>query len=319
MVLTAHPDATAFAARFLAQPDDRLGRLVFADWLDEQGGESNTAWADYIRTRAELETLAWNDPALGALSGRAADAAHRVRARLVLRATPWGKLPGLPKLLPPHRCVLRFPDYWDETTGRDWVPRSLADEHRLLPLYADHKDIYLATAHPADAGLHERLTFILNANVYLFGASAPITDRDIEWTYTCTGMAWGPLDPDWCEVPIEAEGIRAVHTLLEAVVAAGVRDVIISGTHSGGPVVYRTAGGWRNGERLTTAQLRLLLGGVRGKLGGGRLPLFPQPLEFTHTQDGRTYHARGHLSGTCPGPRFWFTLTPADPGIGVAG
>jgi uncharacterized protein (TIGR02996 family) len=318
VVPTKHPDATAFAARFLAQPDDRLGRVVFADWLEEQGGESNTAWADYIRTQAELETLAWNDPALGALSERAEAAGRRVRAKLILPAPRPQRLPELLKLLPANRCVLRFNDYWDEPSGRDWLPRSEADTHRLLPLYADERDMFLATRHPADVRLHERLTVTLNANVHLFGTPDPISDDEIGWTYSCTGMMWGPLDPAWCEVPIEAEGVRAVDALLTEVINARVHNVLVSGTHAGGRFVYKTAGGWRSGERLTTDQLRLLLGGVRDKLGGGAIPLFPRSAEFTHTHGDRTYWARGHLSGTHPGPRFWFSLTPLDPGIGVA-
>jgi len=35
-------------------PDDDTPRLVFADWLDEQGGEINTAWAELIRDQIRL-------------------------------------------------------------------------------------------------------------------------------------------------------------------------------------------------------------------------------------------------------------------------
>jgi uncharacterized protein (TIGR02996 family) len=36
-------EAMAFVRGILANPTDRLRRLVFADWLEEQGGESNAA------------------------------------------------------------------------------------------------------------------------------------------------------------------------------------------------------------------------------------------------------------------------------------
>ena len=46
-----HPDAKAFLARIVEDPTDALMRLLFADWLDEQGGQVNTNWAGYIRLR----------------------------------------------------------------------------------------------------------------------------------------------------------------------------------------------------------------------------------------------------------------------------
>jgi uncharacterized protein (TIGR02996 family) len=43
----------AFLAAIQASPDDDL-RLVYADWLDEQGGEASVARAEYIRLSIEL-------------------------------------------------------------------------------------------------------------------------------------------------------------------------------------------------------------------------------------------------------------------------
>jgi uncharacterized protein (TIGR02996 family) len=42
-------DEAAFLAAIRANPDDDASRLVYADWLDEQGGASNEARAEYIR------------------------------------------------------------------------------------------------------------------------------------------------------------------------------------------------------------------------------------------------------------------------------
>jgi uncharacterized protein (TIGR02996 family) len=108
-----HPDATAFAARFLANPTDRLGRLVFADWLDEQGGESNTAWARYLRYMAHAEEEPDSDCVRQAeILGRT------VRARLTLSGVP-GKslLPWLRAFLPPHRLLVRI--------GTTTIPREV--------------------------------------------------------------------------------------------------------------------------------------------------------------------------------------------------
>src|SRR5687767_10837398 len=42
-------DEAALLTAIRANPDDDAPRLVYADWLDEQGGTSNEARAEYIR------------------------------------------------------------------------------------------------------------------------------------------------------------------------------------------------------------------------------------------------------------------------------
>lgn len=59
-------DGDALFAAILAVPDDDLPRLVYADWLDEQGGAENAARAAFIRVQIELsrvpvaEFVPWN-------------------------------------------------------------------------------------------------------------------------------------------------------------------------------------------------------------------------------------------------------------------
>src|SRR5215510_14180756 len=55
-------DESALLAAIRANPDDDTPRLVFADWLDEQGGESNAARAEYIRLGIELARIDEDDP-----------------------------------------------------------------------------------------------------------------------------------------------------------------------------------------------------------------------------------------------------------------
>lgn len=50
-------DADALLASILDRPDDDLPRLVFADWLDEQGNESDAARAAFIRVGCEIAEL----------------------------------------------------------------------------------------------------------------------------------------------------------------------------------------------------------------------------------------------------------------------
>ena len=49
-------DGDALLSAILAQPDEDVPRLAYADWLDEQvvGGESATARAELIRVQIEL-------------------------------------------------------------------------------------------------------------------------------------------------------------------------------------------------------------------------------------------------------------------------
>src|SRR5262245_37728201 len=46
-------DEAALLAAIRANPEEDTPRLVYADWLEEQGGESNTARAEYIRLSIE--------------------------------------------------------------------------------------------------------------------------------------------------------------------------------------------------------------------------------------------------------------------------
>src|SRR4051794_40793063 len=51
-------------------PDDDAPRLVFADWLEENGDENDRDWAEYIRLECEEARLADGDPRREAVSDR---------------------------------------------------------------------------------------------------------------------------------------------------------------------------------------------------------------------------------------------------------
>lgn len=63
----------------LAEPEDDATRLVYADWLDEHGGEKGQARAEFIRVQVELSKAAEGDPRVKKLRARekALWAAHR--------------------------------------------------------------------------------------------------------------------------------------------------------------------------------------------------------------------------------------------------
>jgi uncharacterized protein (TIGR02996 family) len=52
----------AFLARIIAQPADDTARLVYADWLEENGGPADAARAEFIRVQCALARLSDDDP-----------------------------------------------------------------------------------------------------------------------------------------------------------------------------------------------------------------------------------------------------------------
>jgi uncharacterized protein (TIGR02996 family) len=61
---------SAFLNTISEHPADDTARLVYADWLDEQGGEANAARAEFIRTQVLLAQLGEADPLRAALEDR---------------------------------------------------------------------------------------------------------------------------------------------------------------------------------------------------------------------------------------------------------
>src|SRR5438270_1223294 len=60
----------AFLNAIRDDPDDDTPRLVYADWLDEQGGIANAARAEFIRVQVGLARLDETAPARPALEDR---------------------------------------------------------------------------------------------------------------------------------------------------------------------------------------------------------------------------------------------------------
>ena len=54
-------DRAAFIRAIVATPGDDTPRLVFADWLDETGDESDRARAEFIRVQCESASLPAGD------------------------------------------------------------------------------------------------------------------------------------------------------------------------------------------------------------------------------------------------------------------
>lgn len=63
----------AFIQAIREAPDDNAPRLIYADWLEEQGGAARAARADFIRIQCRLDELPDDDPARDRLEDEATD------------------------------------------------------------------------------------------------------------------------------------------------------------------------------------------------------------------------------------------------------
>jgi uncharacterized protein (TIGR02996 family) len=63
----------AFLQAIREHPHDDAPRLIYADWLEEQGGAARTARASFIRAQCRLAEMPDDDPAHDALEDEAAD------------------------------------------------------------------------------------------------------------------------------------------------------------------------------------------------------------------------------------------------------
>jgi uncharacterized protein (TIGR02996 family) len=78
----ANPHERAFLADIIAYPNDDAPRLVFADWLTDQGDEER---AEFIRVQCERASLAAEDP-------RQESLARREQTLLKRNGTRWARL-----------------------------------------------------------------------------------------------------------------------------------------------------------------------------------------------------------------------------------
>jgi uncharacterized protein (TIGR02996 family) len=72
----------ALLQAILAEPEDEAARLVYADWLDENGGPAEQARAEFIRVQCELARLPEGDP-------RGKELRAREKALWTANRDPW--------------------------------------------------------------------------------------------------------------------------------------------------------------------------------------------------------------------------------------
>ncbi|MEO2089273.1 MAG: TIGR02996 domain-containing protein [Gemmataceae bacterium] len=179
-----HPSADAFVRGILDDPADRLRRLVFADWLDEQGGKANAAWAGYLRAQAEWETLPADDPRRMDLLEQAKWHRRGIRARLTLPARAVrSEFLHLWKLLPFDNVRVRLSGEGIPQSLLQLMPESVAREHLVLPVGMDGYHLAIATPTPRNRETRDKLEFILNKTVVMFLADADEVQAAISRQY----------------------------------------------------------------------------------------------------------------------------------------
>jgi uncharacterized protein (TIGR02996 family) len=104
------PEDIAFLRAIQDRPDDDTTRLVYADWLEEQGGEQNATRAAFIRADCELANLPEEHERREELQARLRDLAASLP--IVWRATV-----SKARI---EKCAVEFelecPNQWDQLT-----------------------------------------------------------------------------------------------------------------------------------------------------------------------------------------------------------
>src|SRR4051794_25928099 len=75
------PDEAAFLDAIRRKPDDDTTRLVYADWLDEQGDTTSATESEYLRVECRLSEISPDSAEAAALQARRSELAKKVTRR----------------------------------------------------------------------------------------------------------------------------------------------------------------------------------------------------------------------------------------------
>jgi len=173
--MPSHPDADALMRAVLDGLHDAVSRLVLADWLEETGTPSNTAWAHYIR-----QLNGYARPSREATEAIAGE----IRARLTLNTRFFlTHREQLLKILPPENICVRLGGFRPPPTVAEFVPESVSRENKVLALELLPDTLIVASARARCPDLREKLSFILNRKIVLVGAEPEDIDEAIRRVY----------------------------------------------------------------------------------------------------------------------------------------
>lgn len=260
-------DADAFMRKYLQQPSDATARLVFADWLEEQGEPHNRAWAYYIRLKAETDRYPADSAQRYELDRQAGEYAVHIQARLTIPAKLFVGYPkSLLQLLPAPYLTVSLSRYVPPRDVLEMLPESVARENLLFPLAAQGRTLLFAAAEPTNFDTLQKLEFILNRDIVLVGAGEADVRRAINRHYgetetetvdsvlvefVDTAIDFVPL-----EVEVDAPVVRLVNLILTEAVGRRADRVLIAPAPEAVVVRYRVGGTWIDRDHMARRLLR---------------------------------------------------------------
>jgi uncharacterized protein (TIGR02996 family) len=286
----------AFLQAILEAPDDDTPRLIYADWLDDQGDPRG----EFIRVQCRLARLAAEGPGRPELEER-----HRLLYAEVAPGWPGsprdraaafafcrrllrgGAVPVADYLA--HAAVFRtasLRDFHVDLTGFEappavveYCPESVARENLVLPLALHDRTITFALHNPNHHWLIQTLQFIFNMDVEVVAAPALQLAAAIERHYTggvpptVTNFVDSVAEMGAGQLPEPGEGVVAglVNVILDEALGRGATAVWL-GPQAGRTLVrYRIGGDWVERDTPPGRVLRPMIACLREMAAmGGR-------------------------------------------------
>jgi uncharacterized protein (TIGR02996 family) len=282
----------AFLADIIETPDDDLPRMVYGDWLADRGDPRG----EFIHVQCLLCRVAEDDPRRPRLEAREGEL-------LGLHQDGW--LGPLRPLLSRWTFRRGFLDVvavpagvhlanaaiaWPATVRRvevdlaafevpletvEFVPESVARENTLLPIGFRGRTLVLAMKEPKDAGMLEKLEFILNRGIEPV-ASPPeqITEAiDRHYGQSETESVECVL-VEFPEVALDPDADReAVAKLVDLIIAEAVAlyadQIRLEQRHDGVRVSYRIGRHWAERDTPPRRLFELFVGRIKVLAGIG--------------------------------------------------
>ena len=318
--MISHPDADAFMAVYLREPNDATMRLIFADWLEETGEPSNVAWARFIRLKIEADQYPAGSAERVEVETEAGGFAWQIRANLTIPASVVvNHLEPLLRLLPSPNMTVRLAGYDVPRAALALMPHAVAYENLVLPLDLRDSTLVVAARHPHDWDMVRKLQFILNRDVIAFRAE----EEDL---HAAIAVQYGPFEADYypgltelvdVAIPLEAFDLPTPVAITEAppvtllvnqmlldAITSGANRIHIQPTISAARVEFRFGCTCQERDELP----RRLLAGVAARIAvmsGIVLELDREGRaggEFRFNYHGAVYTVRTAMEATPGGP-----------------
>jgi uncharacterized protein (TIGR02996 family) len=154
--MQSHPDADAFVRAILRDPAELTHRLVFADWLEEQGGVPNLAWAYYIRLQIEITECEAKGKRCGLLKREATGHASYIlgTATIPCRVVT-DHHDAILRVLPASRYHVELGEWLPLPTLTQHIPITFGMGATVVPLSCRGRSVIVATEHPDHTSLKQ--------------------------------------------------------------------------------------------------------------------------------------------------------------------